>query len=70
MARVDRPGRLGIRAPIDGWRRDVGLVLRGEESTYHLSAFGLNTWSDEPQPVAPLRLLSTPRRPRTLRPAL
>ena len=40
--------RLGVRQPIDGWRRAVGLVLRGEESTFILSAFGLDPWSDVP----------------------
>lgn len=40
--------RLGLRKPIDGWRRAVGLVLRGEESTFILSAFGLDPWSDSP----------------------
>lgn len=32
----------GVRRARDGWRRAVGLVLRGEESTFVLSAFGLD----------------------------
>lgn len=38
--------RLGLRPRVDGWRRAAGLVLRGEESTFVLSAFGLRVWSD------------------------
>ncbi len=32
---------LGLRQRPDGWRRGSGLVLRGEASTFVLSAFGL-----------------------------
>lgn len=34
--------RAGLRTRVDGWRRAAGLVLRGEESTFVLSAFGLS----------------------------
>lgn len=37
--------RAGVRQRIDGWRRAAGVVLRGEESTFVLSAFGLNAAS-------------------------
>jgi hypothetical protein len=40
--------RAGLRRPVDGWRRGAGLLLRAEESTFYLSAFGLDTWSDAP----------------------
>src|ERR1700722_12249212 len=36
----------GLRRRVDGWRRGAGLVLRGENSTFVLSAFGLNIGSD------------------------
>jgi hypothetical protein len=39
---------LKLRKPRDGWRRAAGLVLRHEESTFILSAFGLDSWSDAP----------------------
>jgi hypothetical protein len=35
-----------IRRRVDGWRRGAGLVLRGENSSFVLSAFGLNIWQD------------------------
>jgi len=38
--------RAGLRPHIDGWRRATGLVLRDEASTFVLSAFGLDVWSD------------------------
>jgi hypothetical protein len=38
--------RMGLRRRGDGWRRAAGLVLRGECSTFVLSAFGLDAWSD------------------------
>ncbi len=40
--------RAGVARRTDGWRRAAGLVLRGEESTFVLSAFGLDAWSDGP----------------------
>jgi hypothetical protein len=36
----------GLRQRPDGWRRAAGLVLRSEASTFVLSAFGLDAWSD------------------------
>ncbi len=41
-----------LRAPVDGWRRAAGLVLRGEPATFVLSAFGLDFWSDVGRPGA------------------
>lgn len=41
--------RLGLRRRIDGWRRAAGLVLAGEESTFILSAFGLDPLASEPE---------------------
>lgn len=38
--------RAGLRRRVDGWRRAAGLVLREEASTFVLSAFGLDAWSD------------------------
>lgn len=38
--------RLGLKSRRDGWRRAAGLVLRGEESTFVLSALGLNAELD------------------------
>ncbi len=32
---------LGLAKPLDGWRRGAGVVLRGDESTFVLSSFGL-----------------------------
>lgn len=40
--------RVGLRRPVDGWRRATGLLLRDEASTFYLSAFGLDVWSDVP----------------------
>jgi hypothetical protein len=42
----------GVRRRVDGWRRAAGLVLRGPESTFVLSAFGLDAWSDAPEAAA------------------
>lgn len=38
--------RLRLRRRVDGWRRAVGLVFRSEATTFVLSAFGLDLWSD------------------------
>lgn len=38
--------RMGVRRRTDGWRRASGLLLRDEASTFVLSAFGLDVWSD------------------------
>lgn len=38
--------RAGVRRRVDGWRRAACVVLRGEESTFVLSAFGLNAASE------------------------
>jgi hypothetical protein len=47
--------RTGLRPRADGWRRAAGLVLRAPRSTFILSAFGLNLWSDAPRTTpAPL----------------
>jgi len=45
--------RAGLRRRVDGWRRAAGLMLRGEESTFVLSAFGLDVWSDGPRTGVP-----------------
>ncbi len=37
-----------LRRRIDGWRRAAALMLRDECSTFVLSAFGLDIWSDAP----------------------
>jgi hypothetical protein len=36
----------GLRRRVDGWRRATGLLLRNDCSTFVLSAFGLDVWSD------------------------
>lgn len=36
---------VGLRKRPDGWRRAAGQLLRGEESSFVLSAFGLDPWS-------------------------
>lgn len=41
--------RAGLRSRVDGWRRAAGLVLRGPRSSFVLSAFGLDVWSDSPE---------------------
>ncbi len=41
----------GLRKRRDGWRRATGLLLRGEASTFVLSAFGLRAWQS-PEPPA------------------
>jgi hypothetical protein len=46
--------RAGVRRRVDGWRRAAGLVLRGEASTFVLSAFGLDLWSDVPGRRSPV----------------
>jgi hypothetical protein len=38
--------RTGARRRVDGWRRAAGLALRGEASSFVLSAFGLDAFSD------------------------
>lgn len=35
-----------VRRRPDGWRRAAGLVLRGDNAKFVLSAFGLDVWSD------------------------
>src|SRR4051812_32068828 len=40
--------RTGLRERRDGWRRGAGLVLRGENATFVLSALALDVWSDAP----------------------
>jgi hypothetical protein len=40
--------RLGVRRPVNGWRRGAGLVLKGEAAKFVLSAFHLDLLSDEP----------------------
>ncbi len=40
--------RLGLRRRVDGWRRGVGVMLRGEAARFYLSAFSLDLFSDEP----------------------
>lgn len=37
---------VGLRSRVDGWRRATGIMLRAEASTFVLSAFGLDAWSD------------------------
>lgn len=44
--------RAGLRRRIDGWRRAAGLVLRGENATFVLSAFGIDVWSDTTDPAS------------------
>jgi len=39
--------RLGLRRPVNGWRRGAGLVLRGDAAKFVLSAFHLDVLSDE-----------------------
>lgn len=46
----------GVRKCPDGWRRAAGLVLRGENATFVLSAFGLKAWSDTHPPGHPTEL--------------
>ena len=43
----------GLRKRVDGWRRASGLLLRGEESSFVLSAFGLDPWSGWTRPTMP-----------------
>ncbi len=39
--------RLGLRRPVNGWRRGAGLVLRGDAAKFVLSAFNLDILSDQ-----------------------
>jgi hypothetical protein len=42
--------RMGLRKPVNGWRRGASLVLRGETARFVLSAFSLDVFSDESRP--------------------
>jgi len=48
-----RLNRLAVRARLrrraDGWRRAMGLLLRGEATMFVLSALDLDVWSDAPR---------------------
>lgn len=46
--------RLGLRKPLDGWRRGAGLSLRGETARFYLTAFALDVFSDDPSSVEPI----------------
>src|SRR4051812_44664298 len=52
-----RLNRLAVRARLrrrtDGWRRAMGILLRGEATMFVLSALDLDVWSDTQWPQEP-----------------
>ncbi|HYD01508.1 MAG TPA: hypothetical protein VEB22_09805 [Phycisphaerales bacterium] len=51
----------GLRRRLDGWRGAATRFLRGEESSFVLSAFGLDPWSDAQRPAQPSTAQTTDR---------
>lgn len=45
--------RARLRRRVDGWRRAMGLLLRGEDTMFVLSALDLDVWSDGHRPPRP-----------------
>jgi hypothetical protein len=45
--------RTRLRRRVDGWRRAMGLLLRGEDTMFVLSALDLDVWSDSHRPPQP-----------------
>jgi len=51
--------RLGLRKPMDGWRRGASLSLRGETARFYLTVFALDVFSDEPSSAEPIEAYVT-----------
>jgi hypothetical protein len=45
--------RAGLRRRVDGWRLAMGLLLRGEDTMFVLSALDIDVWHGIPRPVQP-----------------
>jgi hypothetical protein len=45
--------RAGLKRPVDGWRRAMGLLLRGEATMFVLSALDIDVWHGIERPPPP-----------------